>query len=158
MIGITKYKKYLDSYSENFYVYCVVKVQDKKLTLHTNVGITPAYAESVKDFANNSKCKNIIYTVRSSNEPYAEEYPTSDVKEVLFSNKKTVKFFNQEPWPTPVPNFDSKNLVIRLGFDDGCELDKLFKYSQDTDLPNGTYHYLISNNNIIELKTKTSFI
>jgi len=158
MTGITKYTKYLDSYNDNFYVHCVLRIENKKLSIHTNVGLQQSYAECINEFVDNHECKNIIYTIRSKEEPYSEEYPSSSVKNVLEKAKKNIVFFNQQPWPEAVPNFSNTNLVIRFGFDDGCDLDKLYNSPTDTNLSDGTYHFLISKNKTIELKQKTSFI
>jgi hypothetical protein len=71
-------------------------------------------------------------------------------------NNKNIVLFNQEPWPNEVPNFSDSNLVIRFGFDEGCKFDKLQLDSplplsefgidsKDTNYQNGTYHYLVNN-------------
>ena len=68
-----------------------------------------------------------------------------------------------------VPNFSNSNLVIRFGFDEECEFDKLqltediplSEFGIDVDDPkyqNGTYHYLVNNQEHPSLDVKISTI
>ena len=67
---------------------------------------------------------------------------------------KSVVFY-QDPWPEPVPKFNS--LVLRFGFDQGCELDKLLveEPTYTSNLPNGDQYLLVSNKDYRNLVTLT---
>lgn len=151
-------KKYLEKYNSNVYTHTCVIIRDGKIRIQTNAGLDKKAVSVINNFINKSEFENIILSVRTSKEPFSDNYPSDNLLRQLLNNRnnKNIVLFNQEPWPEPVPNFSNSNLVIRFGFDEGCEFDKLqleeplplSEFGIQADTPkyqNGIYHYLVNN-------------
>jgi hypothetical protein len=149
---------YLEKYNSNVYTHTCVIIKDGKVNIQTNAGLDKNAIRIIRNFIYVSNYDNIILSVRTDKEPFSSNYPTSNmIRKLLNSrNNKNIVLFNQEPWPNEVPNFSDSNLVIRFGFDEGCKFDKLQLDSplplsefgidsKDTNYQNGTYHYLVNN-------------
>ena len=133
-------------------------IKDGKVKIQTNTGFDEKGVEIVNNLINKSSSQNIILSVRTEKEPHADNYPAIGFIKKIRNNKnnKNIVLFNQEPWPQEVPNFSNSNLVIRFGFDERCEFDKLQLNSplplselgldsNDPKYQNKTYHYLVNN-------------
>jgi hypothetical protein len=122
----------------------------------------PDILDSIISFLKTDTSENIIMSVRGDKEPHSDELPTKTQKKYLVDSlkNKNIRFFNQEPWPQPVPNFSKNNLVIRFGYDEGCELDKstLKKVKNSLNLKNGKYYFLLNKKESIELNKNISVI
>lgn len=149
---------YLEKYNSNVYTHTCVIIKDGNVRMQTNAGLDKKGVSVINNFINKSQFENIILSVRTSKEPFSDNYPSDNLLRQLLNNRnnKNIVLFNQEPWPEPVPNFSKANLVIRFGFDEECEFDKLqltepiplSQFGIQVDKPkyqNGTYHYLVNN-------------
>lgn len=154
---------YLEKYNPNVYTHTSVIIKDGKALIQTNTGLDINGVNIINNFINKSSFKNIILSVRTEKEPYSDNYPkTIFLRKILNNrNNKRVVLFNQEPWPQEVPNFSDSNLVIRFGFDEECKFDKLqlaeplpltaFGLRENNKkLQNGTYQYLVNNEEMTE--------
>jgi hypothetical protein len=163
--------KYLQKYNSNLYTHTCLLIRNGKVSIHTNLGLDKDAINIIRNFIYGSKYDNIILSVRTEKEPFSSNYPDSNlIRKLLKSrNNKNIVLFNQEPWPEPVPNFSNSNLVIRFGFDEECEFDKLqltepiplSEFGIDVDNPkyqNGTYHYLVNNQEHPSLNAKINII
>ena len=163
--------KHLQKYNSNLYTHTCLLIKNGKVSIRTNYGLDKNAIHIIRNFIYASNYDNIILSVRTDKEPFSSNYPTSDmIRKLLNSrNNKNIVLFNQEPWPEPVPNFSNSNLVIRFGFDEECEFDKiqltedipLSEFGIDVDDPkyqNGTYHYLVNNQEHPSLDVKISTI
>jgi|TARA_B110000908_G_scaffold168310_1_gene222954 hypothetical protein len=163
-IGLRKFIKrgnYLQKYNSNLYTHTCVVIKNGKVNIQTNTGLDTKGLVVVTDFINESNFENIILSVRTEKEPFSSNYPSGNTVRRLLNNRnnKCITLFNQEPWPITVPNFSDSNLVIRFGFDEECEFDKLQLkeplsltafgiHSDDDNYQNGTYHYLVNNEGV----------
>lgn len=151
-------KKYLEKYNSNVYTHTCVIIKDGNVRVQTNAGLDKKGVSVINNFINKSQFENIILSVRTSKEPFSDNYPSDNLLRQLLNNRnnKNIVLFNQEPWPEPVPNFSNSNLVIRFGFDEECAFDKLqleeplplSEFGIRGDAPNyqnGIYHYLVNN-------------
>jgi len=120
-------KNYLEKYNSNVYTHVCVIIKDGMVLIKTNTGLDKNGVDVINNFINKSKFENIILSVRTSKEPFSDNYPSDTLLRQLLNNRnnKNIVLFNQEPWPEPVPNFSNSNLVIRFGFDEECKFDKL---------------------------------
>ncbi len=152
----------MNRYNDSFYIYTYIEVLDGDVKINVNTSLTSPILDSIISFLKTNTYQNIIMSARSNKEPHSNELPTKTQKKYLKDSlkEKNIRFFYQEPWPEPVPNFNKNNLVIRFGYDEGCKLDKmsLTKIKNTSNLENGKYYFLLNNKHSIELNKKISVI
>lgn len=160
--NLIKQNGYMNRYNDSFYIYSYMEVLDSDIKITINASLYPDILDSIISFLKTDTSENIIMSVRGDKEPHSDELPTKTQKKYLVDSlkNKNIRFFNQEPWPQPVPNFSKNNLVIRFGYDEGCELDKstLNKVKNSSNLKNGKYYFLLNKKESIELSKKISII
>jgi hypothetical protein len=161
--------EYFHTRSVNFHTYICVVIKNGGVLIHTNSGLDVPRVVEIKKFIKQSNFENIIFSVRSELEPYPELYPNEVMLDMLLDGNSNITLFNQEQWPAEVPNFVDTNLVIRFGFDQGCELDLLQLeeplplstfgiLNDDSRYQNGIYHYLLNKNETIKLKSVNTLV
>lgn len=141
------------------YVYTVLKVEDGIGKYIINDGLTSKVMPLIVNKINIAKPNKITLVVRSSREHYTEgPFPTVGQLDNLVSNiKKEVRVFYQEPWPAEVPDLQvPDSLVIRFGYNEGCEFDKEVASGATikTDRKNGSYPMLLGKDDSVDLVTK----
>lgn len=160
--NLIKENGYMNRYNDSFYIYSYMEVLNGDLKITINAPIYGDIMDSMISFLKTDTSENIIMSVRSDKEPHSAELPTKAQKKYLVDSlkDKNIRFFNQEPWPEPVPNFNKNNLVVRFGYDEGCELDKItsYKLQNTSKLKNGKYYFLLNKKESIELTKKISII
>lgn len=160
--NLIKQNGYMNRYNDSFYIYSYMEVLDSDIKITINASLYPDILDSIISFLKTDTSENIIMSVRGDKEPHSDELPTKTQKKYLVDSlkNKNIRFFNQEPWPQPVPNFSKNNLVIRFGYDEGCELDKstLKKVKNSLNLKNGKYYFLLNKKESIELNKNISVI
>ena len=152
MLGTTKIPN-------GVYLYTVLKVKDGVGKYIINDGLTRNVMPLIINKVNIAKPNKVTLVVRSSREHYTEgPFPTvSQLENIVTNIKKEVRVFYQEPWPAEVPDLlVPDSLVIRFGYDEGCEFDKevASRATIKTDRKNGDYPMLIGKNDSVDLVTK----
>ena len=151
----------------NLYIFVYADVKNKLATYRINdydefndysKNISQSSIKQLVNVINNSTHQKIVLVCRSKDEPYTQEFPAQLYLDYIKKNsKKNIKVFYQNPLPAKVPNFEDDYMIIRFGWDSGCEFDnavgedKLF----DTELSDGSYTLLYNNNKSINLNKKS---
>lgn len=152
----------LNKKSNNLYVYTKIDISTQTgFSMNVNSAISSEILPNIISFINKLNTKNIILVCRSSNEPFADEYPTQTHLDLIKNQTdKNIIIFYQDPWPEPVPSFiEMDTTVIRFGFDEGCELDKkCIDPNFSIAMEAGEYNFLVNKNNSINLNNKKSII
>ena len=144
------------NYPNYFYGYYTITVKNGILKIRCNNNSKNINIDGLLNFLNNLKEKYIILSVRSELEPNTLPFPSKNEIETLktLSNKK-ILVFNQDPWPAPIPNFETEanSIVIKFGWDERCEIDKMIVTSNEFKVLSKDFEttILINNNKIIEL-------
>ncbi|MCH1613184.1 MAG: hypothetical protein L7S72_07800 [Flavobacteriales bacterium] len=132
---------------------------NKQAQIKINIDIPLSIAHSLSEYL--SSMENLVLVCRTKKEPhYGKDYPSEDIIKIIKKNiKSDFKVFYQNPWPSHVPNFSNKKNIIRFGYDEGCELDKLiFNKKLKCNQINTEYYYLLNKNKITEIKSKNSLL
>ena len=144
---------------DNLFIYTPTQVKDGLAKYSINTNITDESIIELVNVINNENYKSVVLVCRSEEEPHAEKFPTKECIDYIKENSnKEVKIFYQDPYPTPVPNFSHKYMVIRFGFDAGCEFDKSLNKLHKTNLEEGSAVILYNKNKQINLKRKKSIL
>tara|TARA_B100000900_G_C20524662_1_gene693665 strand:- start:208 stop:702 length:495 start_codon:yes stop_codon:yes gene_type:complete len=143
--------KEISNLNNNFFIYTYINIEDGVGFLNVNSNFDLFTAYKLSEVINKTDYENVILIARNEKEQFSEPFPpTQDFKKFIKKLKKNVKVFYQDPWPAKVPSFlDNKNtMIIRFGYDEGCEYDKLCvnNPSFDTTEKEGKYFFLLNKN------------
>ena len=102
----------------------------KLIEFNTNIQISPqaSVLDPAIEWFKDKNYDTIVLVVRNDD---GMEIPNSrllgEMTESLQNNGFTASIFTQEPWPTPVPEFDvpSNTFILRFGFDSASPIDYL---------------------------------
>ncbi len=147
----------LDGFPEQTYQFGYVRIQDNKLHFNFNFFTDDNIVENIAKLINDKNYDRVIVVARSNDEPYTiNGFPKSDkLDEFTGLINSEVNVFFQEPWPSPVPNFNLNNnsCVVRFGFDEGLKLNKnnVSKSYPITHSGKEMIPCLFTNSNIIPL-------
>lgn len=154
-MNVENFNILLENKQDNLFVVVKTTVENGKGKFFINT-LIPAYIlDKIIDFINKSLYQSVVLVCRSHKEQYCKPCPTINDIEYLKNNinKKTLVFY-QDPFPSEVPNFNTNHLVIRFGFDNGCNLDKECATNPEFDpsFSTGDHYFLISKNKTIYIK------
>lgn len=143
-------------YPDYFYCFYNISVKNGECTLGVNTHDIPIPVNKLCKFLNKLEERYVILCVRGEREPFMLPYPAIEqINHLKAECDKKVLVFNQEPWPASIPNFETENkaVVIKFGYDEGCEVDKYFAQGKTLPMVNEDYEgpILINKNKIIEL-------
>jgi len=117
----------LSDFPENTYQLCLLQKEDNKIRFSFNSTTNLLSYKNAAKYFNSRKYSRVILVCRSPHEPWTNEFPTKDnLTAFVRTLKCSYDIYYQEPWPSPVPNFNlSKNeVVVRFGFDEGLDINK----------------------------------
>tara|TARA_B100000927_G_scaffold55005_1_gene41996 strand:- start:617 stop:1060 length:444 start_codon:yes stop_codon:yes gene_type:complete len=141
---------------DNLFIYTLAKVNNGLTKYSINSSCTESSIKELVSVINKETYKKVVLVCRSENEPHAEQFPKKEYIEYIKQNSnKEVKIFYQDPFPSVVPNFSNEYMVIRFGFDSGCEFDKSVSEVYKTDLNDGVNTILYNKNKYINLNRKS---
>lgn len=147
-------------YPDYFFSFYNLKIKDGKYQLGVNDHNLSIGVESIVEFINNSKVDNTILSVRGKREPFMLPFPSlEDIEYIKSNSKKNILVFNQEPWPDPIPDFETDNnaIVIKFGYDEECEIDKeiaaedIWHTGEELPKQDSELNILLNKNNVITL-------
>lgn len=142
----------------NLYIFCKIQILNNEINILVNSDIPTSILSSLSSEL--KSYKNILLVCRTEKEPhYGTNYPPKNIINYLKKELRDIRIFYQNPWPDKVPTFSKNKTVIRFGYDDGCDFDKLtlnkkLKYNYK----DGEYFYLVNSNKITELKSKNYLV
>jgi len=145
----------LSDFPDKTYQLCILENVENNLKISFNSSNNSLSYKRAAEYINSRKYSRVILVCRHEKEPWASEFPTQkDLS--TFIKKLNCKYdiFYQEPWPTPVPNFNLKDteVVIRFGYDEGLDINKWSIESTLDVTPDYKYQeVLITNSKIINL-------
>ena len=154
-MNVENFNILLEDKQDNLFVVVKTTVENGKGKFFINA-LTPTYVlDKIIDFVNKSFYQSVVLVCRSYKEQYCKPCPPVNDIEYLENNinKKTLVFY-QDPFPSEVPNFNTNHLVIRFGFDNGCNLDKecVSNPEFNSNFSSGDHYFLISKNKTIYIK------
>ena len=124
--------KYFDEDKYWNYKHFGVMIELNNNQLDTNLELLDVNLESVVEYVISKGYKKVLCIMRTKQEagldkniPHKDTYKI--FKSMLEKRSIEVHEFYQQPWPSPVPKFNlyEDTFVLRFGYDEGCEIDKL---------------------------------
>ena len=140
----------------NTLLFCNCKVENGLAEFSVNNTLPNTLLKPIAKYINGLDKNKVILVVRSEKEHYTPgPFPeTNKVRKLVRLLKKEVRVFYQEPWPAPVPLFNTDDaVVLRFGYNEGSEFDKstASKTKYEIGLEDGKYNLLINNKTTIKL-------
>ena len=145
-------KKLIKELNNNFFIYTYVNVEDGIASLSVNSDFDRFISHKLSKFINDTKYKNIIVIARSEKEQFSEPFPLTQELNAFIKKikKENVRVFYQDPWPAKVPSFieNENTMIIRFGYDEGCDYDKVCVTTPnfETEERDGNYFFLLNKN------------
>lgn len=145
-----------DKINDNVFVFTQVVVNNNIAYKKINSDIPNNIFKTLVNVLNEKISNELVFVCRSKKEPNTYPLPKEEHLFMLKNINKQYKIFYQDPWPTKVPLFSDKKTVIRFGFDEGSEYDKMLLKDGGTfvNLKHGIYYFLVGKDNIFEVKLK----
>lgn len=144
------------TYPEYFYGYYNLLVKDNEYKLGVNDHSISVPIDRLTKFLDSLEEEIVILCVRGEREPFMLPFPALEqINHLKDACNKKILVFNQQPWPAPIPDFETEGraVVVKFGYDEECELDKLTTEEdmQSTEHEDYEGPILINKNKVIKL-------